>query len=620
MSDDDKPNTSQRSESRLQREGRKGAGHRLKRLREQGLKPPISPHGAESAHEVRSNYVLDCGWGRLAFGQTFHEADALVGALREERGDTRDIAIYVRDPHVLLASAPNELFLDPSHTFRLNLPTYRVSKRMPKGYFIRRLTSREDAQAINRIYASRSMVQISPDFFWSKRDARVLTYFVAEDERTGDVIGTVTGVDHARAFGDPERGSSLWCLAVDAQARHPGIGEALVRRLAEFFQARQAAYMDLSVLHDNEQAIKLYEKLGFQRVPYFAVKRKNHINENLFTGGEAEEGLNPYAQIIVKEARRRGIHVEIIDAEGGLFRLTQGGVSVRCRESLSELTSAVAMSICDDKTVTRRTVARAGVRVPAQIMASAGDAAVADFVAKHGAVVVKPARGEQGRGISIGLTQPDEVREAIKEARQHADSVIIEEMVRGKDLRLVVINYRLVAAAIRLPPKIIGDGRSNIRELIEAQSRRRSAATGGESEIPIDAETERTLLAAGRSFEDVLESNEELTVRKAANLHTGGTIHDVTDIVHPHLVEAAVLAARAIDIPVCGIDLMVTSPRSVDYAFIEANERPGLANHEPQPTAERFIDLLFPLSMPLAARQALRKNLQAGRTDEPSDD
>ena len=87
-----------------------------------------------------------------------------------------------------------------------------------------------------------------------------------------------------------------------------------------------------------------------------------------------------------------------------------------------------------------------------------------------------------------------------------------------------------------------------------------------------------------------------MLVRKTANLHTGGSIHDVTDIVHPKLVDAACRAARAIDIPVTGIDLMVKAPSKPDYVFIEANERPGLANHEPQPTAQRFMDLLFPQS------------------------
>ena len=109
-------------------------------------------------------------------------------------------------------------------------------------------------------------------------------------------------------------------------------------------------------------------------------------------------------------------------------------------------------------------------------------------------------------------------------------------------------------------------------------------------------------------FDDVPAEGEAFPVRKAANLHTGGTIHDVTSIVHPRLVEAAIKIARAIDIPVVGVDLIVPNPAEPDYVFIEANERPGLANHEPQPTAERFIDLLFPLSMPATATRPRRAN------------
>ncbi|MFZ2101904.1 MAG: N-acetylglutaminylglutamine synthetase [Oricola sp.] len=580
--------------------------HRLKRMREQGLKPPIAQRGEETEHMTPQS-ALDCGWGRLVFAQTFDESGAMISALRGEQPDQRDIAVYVRNPHVLLANAPQELFLDPSHTYRLDLSRYRASRKAPKGFFIRRLTSQVDAEAINRIYASRSMIPVPPEFFWAKRDARTIIYFVAEDEQTGEVLGTVTGVDHMQAFKDPERGASLWCLAVDPAARHAGIGEALVRRLAEYYTTRGAAFLDLSVLHDNEQAIALYEKLGFERVSFFSVKRKNPINETLFTGPKTDDALNPYAKIIINEARRRGIHVQVVDAEAGYFRLTLGSRSILCRESLSELTSAVAMSICDDKAVTRRVVSAAGVRVPEQLADGASPDEIAEFVKRCGRVVVKPARGEQGRGIAVGLADPDEVEKAIAAARKVSDTVLLEEHVEGQDLRLVVINYRVVAAAIRRPPVVVGDGERTIRELIAAQSRRRMAATGGESRIPLDGETERTIGEAGYRLDDVLPAETQLAVRKTANLHTGGTIHDVTDIVDPALVDAAVTAARAIDIPVTGIDLMVRSPRRPDYAFIEANERPGLANHEPQPTAERFVDLLFPLSVPAAVRQTLRK-------------
>ncbi len=548
------------------------------------------------------NAVVDMGWGRLIFGNTFESAASLVNAIQAEGPGRRDIAAYIADPHIVLAKAPQELFLDPSHTYRLVLANMKSGGRRPRGFTIRRLSSRRDADAVNRIFLAQKMVPVSPDFFWQRRDSRVVTCLVAEDDKTGRIIGTVMGCDHGRAFGDPEKGSSLWCLAVDPQTSRPGIGDALVRHLAELYKQAGAAQLDLSVLHDNEQAIALYERLGFERVSTFTLKRKNPINEKLFLGPRLDEQLNPYAKLIVDEARRRGIGVEIIDAEGGIFRLTSGGRSVACRESLSELTSAVAMSICDDKSVTRRVLEGAGVMVPAQIAAE-DEAAIAAFLAEHGRVVVKPARGEQGRGVAVGLTTVEAVGDAVAAARQLCDRVLIEACAEGQDLRLVVIDYRVVAAAIRRPAHIMGDGQSSVRDLIERQSRRRSAATGGESRIPLDAETTRCLTDAGLGLDSVPPDGVEIQVRNTANLHTGGTIHDVTDNVHPALVNAAVLAARTIEIPVVGIDLMVPSPFGSSYVFIEANERPGLANHEPQPTAERFVDLLFPLSVPFAARR-----------------
>ncbi len=582
------------------RKKRDTSASRLRRMRTHGLKPPIPDADRDG---MARNFALDCGWGRLLFAQTFDDAKALADATRAEGPDRRDIVCYVRDPHVALAAAPQELFLDPSHTYRLDLSIYRPAAKQPSGFFVRRLTAIEDAEAVNRIYQSRKMISVPRDFFWAKRDARSITYFVAEDERTGAVVGTVTGVDHHQAFADPERASSLWCLAVDPQADQPGIGETLVRRLAEHFKARGAAYLDLSVLHDNDQAISLYEKLGFVRVPYFSLKRRNPINEKLFAGPTVTETLNPYATIIIEEARRRGIAVEVTDAEGGFFRLTYGGRSVHCRESLSEFTSGVAVSICDDKAVTRRVVKAAGVVVADQIEADTDD--VDAFLEKHGAVVVKPARGEQGRAVAVGLETPEAVSAAIGEAAKVSDRVLVEEFVKGEDLRLIIIDKRVVAAALRRPARVTGDGKSEIRALIEKQSRRRARSTGGESRIPLDGETERCVHIAGYDLAAVLPKGKSIAVRKTANLHTGGTIHDVTGEVHGRLIEAALAAARAIDIPVVGIDFLVTSPRSPDYVFIEANERPGLANHDPQPTAERFVDFLFPLSIPAAMRRAV---------------
>lgn len=450
---------------------------------------------------------------------------------------------------------------------------------------------------MNRVYVRCGMVPAPPtELIWNNHlHCDAVEYLVAVRDDDGSVVGTVTGVDHKRLFNDPEDGSSLWTLAVDPTASLPGIGASLTRTLAAVFRGRDRAYMDLSVAYDNEAAIALYEKLGFQRVPVLAVKRKNAINEPLFTPArETVDDLNPYARIIADEAMRRGIHIEVLDAETGEMRLSYGGRSVVTRESLSEYTSAVAMSRCDDKRLTRRIVSEAGIVVPKGRLATF-DAEDHAFLAEVGDVVVKPTRGEQGKGITVGgVDSPEALDAALARAREQHPEVLIEQRAPGDDLRLVVIDGKVVAAALRKPAAIVGTGKHTIRELIETQSRRRAAATGGESRIPLDDVTEATVAESGWSFDDVLPEGERLRVRKTANLHQGGTIHDVTAIVHPELCRVAVVAAEAIGIPVTGIDLLVPDVTRDEYVFVEANERPGLANHEPQPTAQAFVDFLFP--------------------------
>jgi GNAT-family acetyltransferase (TIGR03103 family) len=545
------------------------------------------------AEEIDSEVVVDMGWGRLIFGQTFPSPKTLVDTLLQERPMERDIALYLRDPHVAISYAPQEVFLDPSHTYRLWAHAYTPRDSEPRSFVVRRLRDRVDADRINYIYASRRMAIADPDVILSEKASRTLTFFVAESTVDGTIVGTVTGVDHVEAFSDPEHGASLWCLAVHPQVSVPGLGEALVRHLVEHYFARGRDYVDLSVMHDNTEAIRLYEKLGFQRVPVFCIKRKNPINEPLFTPPEYKWNLNPYAEIIVNEALRRGISVDVQDEELSYFTLSHGGRSIACRESLTELASALAFSRCDDKRMTHRILSRAGIRVPAQRqVAGMGDAVA--MLEEHDSVVVKPARGEQGAGVSVGVDAREALERAVERARLICPDVIVEECVAGEDLRIIVIGDEVVAAAVRRPPSIVGTGKHTVEQLIRKYSRRREAATGGESSIPIDDETRRCVRTAGYDMDTILDSGTSLTVRKTANVHTGGTIHDVTAELHPQLAQVAVAAATALDIPVVGFDFIVDAVDQSGYVVIEANERPGLANHEPQPTAERFIDLLFP--------------------------
>jgi GNAT-family acetyltransferase (TIGR03103 family) len=557
-------------------------------------------HDASPPHMVAAmdkDIELELGWGRLIFGQTFADPDTLAEALRREAPGRRDICIYARESHVVVAKAPTELFIDPSHTYRLRFTPSHDDDLAPSplGVTVRTLNDPADADAMNRVFVRCGMVPAPVETIWDNHlHASAVTYLVASRDEDGAVVGTVTGVDHQVLFSDPEHGSSLWTLAVDPAAGLPGMGEALTRAMAEHFRSAGRAYMDLSVGHDNAAAISLYEKLGFRRVPVLAIKRKNAINEPLFSPPpETVDDLNPYARIIADEALRRGIRVEVLDAETGEMRLSLGGRTLITRESLSEFTSAIAMCRCDDKRLTRRLVSEAGITVPRARLATFDDDDYA-FLKEVEEVVVKPTRGEQGKGITVGVVAENELAVALARAREQHPEVLIEQRIQGDDLRLVVIDGRVVAAALRVPPEVIGTGEHTVRDLIAAESRRRSAATGGESRIPLDDLTEATVRDAGWELDDVLPEGNRLRVRRTANLHQGATIHDVTARVNQELCRVAVAAAEAIGIPVTGIDLLVPDIAGDDYAFIEANERPGLANHEPQPTASAFIDFLFP--------------------------
>ncbi len=549
---------------------------------------------AEGDHPDCQPLCLHCGWGRLLVGHTYPDPASLAKELLAETPGERDIALYVAAPHQVLAQAPQQLFLDPSDTLRLWFSDYRPARRIYRGFRIRRACSEQDWSEINRLYQQRHMLPVDTERLTPRHKGGPV-YWLAEDDDSGAIIGSVMGLNHVKAFQDPDGGSSLWCLAVSPDCSRPGVGEALVRHLVEHYASRGLAYLDLSVLHDNQQAKRLYDKLGFRPLQTFAIKCKNGINQTLFLGPGPGADLNPYARIIVDEALRRGIEVQVDDAEGGLFTLIQGNRRIRCRESLTDLTSAVTMTLCADKVLTSRTLARAGLRVPEQRLAGTDDENAA-FLEKHGALVVKPVNGEQGKGVAVDIRDAEHLAAAIQAARRYDDRVLLESFHQGLDLRVVVIGHEVVAAAIRRPAEIVGDGQHSVRELIEAQSRRRQAATGGESRIPMDEETERAIRGAGHDWDSVLPTGTYLAVRKTANLHTGGILEDVTDILHPVLADAAIQAARALDIPVSGMDLLVPAADSPDYVIIEANERPGLANHEPRPTAERFIDLLFPLS------------------------
>ncbi len=285
--------------------------------------------------------------------------------------------------------------------------------------------------------------------------------------------------------------------------------------------------------------------------------------------------------------------MQVLDPRQGEVVLSHDGRRVTTLESLSELTTAVAFKRCHYKSHTRRVLQDAGLRVPRGRLASFDDGDAA-FLEECKEIVVKPDRGEGGQGLTVGVTDRQGLETALAAARAVCPDVLLEQRVDGEDVRVIVIGDDAVAAAVRCPPIITGDGERTVAELVESLSRSRAEATGGAARVPLDDKTLEVVRVEGYEPDSVLPEGVSLDVRRTANVHTGGTIEDVTPQLHSELVAVSIAAATAINIPVVGIDLMVPAVDGPEYTIIEANERPGLANHEPQPTAQRFVDLLFP--------------------------
>ena len=304
--------------------------------------------------------------------------------------------------------------------------------------------------------------------------------------------------------------------------------------------------------------------------------------------------MNIYAGILIDEARRRGIKVEEIDCRFNLYALSYGGKKVCCRESLTEQTSAYTMTICSNKWLTLKFLRESGLRVPRQELYENESKALSFLKRLGSALVVKPLNGEQGRGITVGVNNKKQLKQAVNEASSYDSDILLEEYVEGRDLRVIVIDYHFVAAIERVPATVIGDGSTTLAGLIKKRNEDLQQTTAGESQIPLNQAAEELLREQGYLPEDVPPADRKIQVCRLANFHSGGTIEDVTPLVSVKLQELAEKAARVLNIPVVGLDFLIKDLNGENYVIIEANERPGLANHEPQPTAERFIDYLFP--------------------------
>ncbi|MGO8752672.1 MAG: cyanophycin synthetase [Thermoguttaceae bacterium] len=316
--------------------------------------------------------------------------------------------------------------------------------------------------------------------------------------------------------------------------------------------------------------------------------------------------LGPSTRAICRAAKDRRIPVRRLNA-GSLVQLGYGVRQRRILAAITDRTSGMAIEIAQDKEVTRGLLSSAGLRVAeGRSVASALDAweAAQEIAAP---VVVKPRDGNQGRGVATNLTTREQVTAAYEAARREGLAVVVEKHAPGDDFRLLVVGGKMVAAARRQPPQILGDGVRTIAELVaelNADPRRGEDHSTSLSKIPLDAVSLGVLAEQGMTPGSTPPAGVAVLIRRNANLSTGGTATDVTDDVHPDVAARAVEAARIVGLDIAGIDVIardIRRPLEEQGGIIcEVNAGPGLRMHldpsagTPRPVGKVILDTLFP--------------------------
>jgi cyanophycin synthetase len=320
--------------------------------------------------------------------------------------------------------------------------------------------------------------------------------------------------------------------------------------------------------------------------------------------------LGPSTASLVHAAEQRGIPWIRLNDQS-LIQFGHGRYQQRIQATVTSRTPHIAVELASDKEETNKILANLGLPVPQQRLASREDDAVRAAEAIGFPVVVKPYNGNHGRGVSLDLRAPEQVRAAFQVAQQISRSVVVEKFVVGDDHRMLVVNNQLVAVSKRLPGHVVGDGIRTVEALVAEVNGDPRRGIGHEkvlTRIEFDHQADRLLAEKGYTRQSVPRSGEVVALRLTANLSTGGTAEDVTDVVHPDNAEMAVRAIKAIGLDVGGVDFLspdiTESYKDVGGAICEVNAAPGFRMHlapssgKPRDVAGAAIDMLFPPGSP----------------------
>jgi cyanophycin synthetase len=357
-----------------------------------------------------------------------------------------------------------------------------------------------------------------------------------------------------------------------------------------------------------------------ENVGVFAAEAAVRIAEALIEGREYDleedilnmkkmrerERFGPSTASIVDEAVARKIPYIRLNSSS-LVQLGYGKNQVRFRATMTDKTSSIAVDIAGNKDQTKQILKEQAIPVAKGLTISSLEG-LHESIKKVGfPLVFKPLNGNHGKGATINVKTEAEAIEAFAYAQKYSHRVIVESFITGHDFRVLVIDNKMVAAAQRVPANVIADGVHTIQELIDIENKDPRRGYGHENvltDITVDRDSLDLLAKKGYNLDTVPAKGEVVTLKSTANLSTGGTSIDVTDMVHPQNIFICERIARVIGLDICGIDIMaenLTQPLTENGGVVlEVNAAPGFRMHLapsvglPRNVAAPVIDMLFP--------------------------
>lgn len=316
-------------------------------------------------------------------------------------------------------------------------------------------------------------------------------------------------------------------------------------------------------------------------------------------------------KLIAEQALARAWKVEQYYAEGSQLRVTRAdGKVLELYSASSPIVSYIAVSRSDDKYFATMYLANQHIPVPETYLVRAEEKETALGIARTffeagKQCVVKPLDAGHGDGITVAVAGKAQMEAALLAAKQFSPKAIIQEYFPSPvDIRVTCIDYRFVAALVRIPARVQGDGQHNLAELIDITNQSGQRGQGYVSQMNVIPKAAASVFL-GDAIHSVPAKGEWVSVVGTANVGTGGETQDVTAEVPDWLKRLAEQTARSMSLSVCGVDfLLATWPtiastqEQLKPVVIELNQCPSLFIHEvpvhgqSQPVVAAFLDYL----------------------------